>query len=373
MAASYSKIGSKFRITFEYDRDADGNRVRTYKTVATEPEAKRLVTEFNYNQQKNLLVGPNSFNMKEFLEHWMEHSVKYNCEESTIYGYENIINKHVIPYLGAIELQKLQSIHLQKYYKHLMDEKKLSSNTVRKHHANIRKALDYALKNQFVSRNVADAVELPKKKEYIGTAYNQAQLREMLSKVTNTPIELPVHLAAYLGLRREEIVGLRWDNVDLENRILYVSEVRLHVGKEDIVKAPKTSKSRRSLSIPDVLHVMLIKHKQRQEELKEMLGPEYINSGYVYVHDNGKPYRVNSITEQFGRFLDKNKLPKIRLHDLRHTFASLLNDAGVNLKSISEALSHSDIGTTSKIYTHLFDKTHKDTIGVISDLLKSTV
>lgn len=369
MAASYSKVSGKYRITFEYERDAEGKRVRKYKTVMTEAEAKRLVTEFNYNQQKNLVIGPNGFKMKEFLEYWFEHSVKYNCEESTIYGYKNIIQKHAIPYLGALELQKLSSIHLQKYYKHLLDEKGLSPNTVWKHHANIRKALDYALKNQFVSRNVADAVELPKKKTYVGSAYNQAQLRDMLAKVTGTPIELPVHLAAYLGLRREEIVGLRWDNIDLENRIIHIVQVRLSVGKTSVVKEPKTGKSRRSLAIPDVLHTMLVKHKKRQGDLQAMLGSEYVDSGYVYVHDNGTPYRVNSITEQFGRFLEKHQLQKIRLHDLRHTFASLLNEAGVSLKSISEALGHSDIGITSKVYTHLFDKTHKGAIDAISNLL----
>ncbi len=90
-----------------------------------------------------------------------------------------------------------------------------------------------------------------------------------------------------------------------------------------------------------------------------MLGDEYIDSGYVYVHDNGKPNRVKSVTEQFKKFLEKNNLPKIRLHDLRHTFASILYEEGVDLKVISEAMGHSDLGTTNKIYTHRFDKTHK--------------
>ncbi|WNS42063.1 tyrosine-type recombinase/integrase [Paenibacillus sp. MMS20-IR301] len=100
-----------------------------------------------------------------------------------------------------------------------------------------------------------------------------------------------------------------------------------------------------------------------------MLGDEYIDSGYVYIQDNGKPYRVNTLTEQFGLFLERNALPKIRLHDLRHTFASILYEAGVDLKAISEALGHSDLATTNKIYTHRFDKTHEKTINVMSTAL----
>ncbi|CAM3699302.1 tyrosine recombinase XerC [Marinicrinis lubricantis] len=370
MAGNITKVGSKFRVTFELGTDSNGKRLRQYKTVSSEAEAKKLLSEFEYNQQRNLVVQSEKLTFSEFMGLWTDNYVKYNCEVTTAYGYNNIIYNHIVPYLGSIELQKLQPAHIQQYYNYLMDEKGLSPNTVHKHHACIRKALDYGLKQQYVYRNVADAVSLPKKKRFEGRSYDITQLHDLLDKVKDTRIELPIYLAGYLGLRREEIVGLKWKNVDINQRLVYISEVRTKAGKNEIIKDPKTDKSKRTLYITDPLLEILLKHKQRQEEFKRLLGTEYINTGYVYVHDNGRPYRVNTITEQFKSFLEKHHLPKIRLHDLRHTFASILYDQGVDLKSISEALGHSDIGTTNKIYTHKFDKTHKTTVNILSEALK---
>jgi integrase len=370
MAGSFSKVGKKFRVTLELGTDNNGKRMRKYITASSEAEAKKLINEYDYNQQRNLLVQQSEMNVSEFMEHWMENHVKYNCEETTMYGYRNITDKHLVPFLGNIELQKLLTPHIQQYYKHLMDDKGLSPNTVYRHHAIIRKALDFALKQQFVYRNVADAVNLPRKKKFIGKSYTKEQLSTLLALVRNTKLEIPVFLAGYLGLRREEITGLRWKYVDLEQRILFIEEVRTSAGKKVVVKTPKTENSRRSLHIVDELYELLFKHRTRQDEFKKLLGKEYEDTGYIFTRDDGKPYRVNSVTERFKDFLEKHDLPRIRLHDLRHTFCSILYDEGVDLKAISEALGHSDIGTTNRIYTHLFDETHKKTVIAMSDALR---
>lgn len=370
MAGNITKVGSKFRITFDYGRDGNGRRVRKYQTVSSETEAKKLLNEFEYNQQRNLVVQTTEMTFGGFMELWMKNYVKYNCELTTIYGYNNIINNHITPYLGEIQLQKLQPAHIQNYYIYLMNNKQLSPNTVHKHHACIRKSLDFGLKQQYVYRNVADAVTLPKKKKFEGKSYDKTQLRILLEEIKDTKIELPVYLAVFLGLRREEIVGLKWTKIDFGQRLVHISEVRTKAGNREIIKEPKTEKSKRSLYITDPLLEILLKHKEKQEEFRQLLGNEYIDTGYVYVQDNGKPYRVNTITEQFKTFLQKHNLPKIRLHDLRHTFASILYDKGVDLKAISEALGHSDLGTTNKIYTHRFDKTHKKTVNALSEALE---
>ncbi|CAH1218936.1 Tyrosine recombinase XerC [Paenibacillus auburnensis] len=369
MAGSITKVETKFRVTFDFGTDSKGKRIRKYTSASSEAEARKLLNEFEYNQQRNLLVQTTKMTFSEFLEHWIENYVKYNCEETTIYGYRNIIFKHIIPFLGNFELQKLQPAHIQQYYKYLMDDKQLSPNTVHKHHACIRKALDYGLKQQFVHRNVSDAVTLPKKERFVGQSYTRDQLNILLDRVKNTKLELPVYLAGYLGLRREEIVGLQWKYINFKDRSIQIAEVRTSAGSKEIVKAPETEQSKRVLYMTDELFEVLTKARERQEEYKWMLGDEYIDSGYVYIQDNGKPYRVNTLTEQFGLFLERNALPKIRLHDLRHTFASILYEAGVDLKAISEALGYSDLATTNKIYTHRFDKTHKKTINAMSAAL----
>lgn len=369
MAGSIRKIGKKYRITFELGIDAKGKRLRKYATVSSEKDAKKLLTEFEYNQQRNLIVNSNKMTIKEFMEHWMDNYVSYNCEETTAYGYRNIIN-HIVDQLAAIPLDKLQSLHIQQYYKHLMDEKGLSPNTVHKHHAILHKALDYALKQQFVYRNVAEATTLPRKIRYEGKSYTVEQLRYLLDLVKDTKLELPIYLAGLLGLRREEIVGLKWKYVDMENRLLTIQEVRTSAGKLIIVKAPKTDKSKRSLFIEDELYEVLQKQLNRQKQWKESLGNCYNDTDYVYTKPDGLPYRVNSVTEQFSSFLEKNKLPKIRLHDLRHTWCSILHNEGLPLETISKAMGHSEIGTTSRVYLHSFDKVNKSAATAMSNAIK---
>jgi integrase len=372
VAASFSKVGKKFRVTFEYGKDGDGNRIRKYQTVETEAEAKRLVAEFNYNQQRGLLVMKNDITVADFLRHWMELYVMNNCQETTAYGYKNIIENHLIPYMGEVKLQDLHPTMIQQYYHDLKHRKKLSNNSVRRHHAVLRKALDFALKQQFVYRNVAESVVQPKKIKNKGKSYTPEQVKILLETVKGTKMEVPVHLAVCLGLRREEITGLRWEHVDLKNRILRIVEVRTAAGKnKNIIKEPKTPKSRRTLYIVDEVYDVLIAHKEWQAKRKELLGDLYHDSDYVFVRDDGKPYRVNSVSEHFLDFLRKHGLPEIRLHDLRHTFASVMYEAGVDLKAISEMMGHSDIGTTSRIYTHMYDNTFKDKLSVMSKILSS--
>lgn len=369
MSASIQPIKNKFRVTFEHGKNAEGKRERSFKTVETFKEAEKLKTEFEFKEQRHLLSNFTKMQLRELLEHWLDNYVKYNCEETTAYGYRNVIFNHLVPSIGDIEVQQLQSTDIQAYYKELMDVKKLSPNTVHRHHAILRKVLDYALKQQFVYRNVADAVSLPKKKKFTGKTYTQEQLRDLFRKVEGNKLEVPVYLAGYLGMRREEITGLKWEYVDFDKRLIHIEEVRTSAGNKTVVKAPKTEKSRRTLHMVDELHDLLIMHRDSQIERKDMLGDHYHLSGYVVVRNDGRAARVNTITEQFKEFLEKNDLPLIRLHDLRHTFSSLLYAEGVDLKAISEALGHSDIGTTSRIYTHLLDKTHRSTVSVMSKVL----
>lgn len=363
----------KYRVTLDFGKKPNGDRDRRYKTVDTMKEAEKILVEFKYNKQRNHLVHSNKMTVGEYLEYWLNHCVDSTLHETTIYGYRNIIYNHVIPFLGNIDLQKIQPAQVQQYYKHLIKEKGLSPNTVIKHHALLNNALRYGVVNQMVYRNVADGVKLPSKKNFECNYYTQEQLAILLKKVVGTKIEVPIYLAGFLGLRREEICGLKWKNVNFTDRIIFIKEVRVSAGKLTVTKEPKTEKSKRALYIEDELYEVLLKCKANYDKNKKLLGSEFDNSGYVYAKSNGKPYKVNYITDQFKEFLHKNELAKIRLHDLRHSVASILYDEGLDLKSISEVLGHSNVGTTDKIYTHRFDNTHKKTVSVLSAALKRTI
>lgn len=360
----------KYQVTFDHGM-VDGKRHKPTKTFDTFDEANKALTAFQYNKQRNSLVTSNNMSVVDMLDYWMKHYVKKKCEATTKYGYNNIICKHINPYFKDLELSKLQPMHIQKYYDYLVEEKGLSPNTVYKHHACIRKALQFGLTHRLVHFNAASTVELPKKEQFEGKAYNSEQMTELLQKVTGTKLEIPVYLAGQLGLRREEISGLKWKNIDLEQGTINIVEVRTSAGKEVITKQPKTKESRRSLSMPNDLVEVLRKHREKQEYFKNLLGNEYVDLDYVYAKDNGEPYRVNSVTEQFNKFLKDNKLTKIRFHDLRHSLASILYDKKADIKAIADWLGHSNISTTTKIYTHRFDTTHQKTALLISEALST--
>lgn len=376
MAGFIRKRGKSYQVILEYGKDAEGNRIRKAITVKTSKEADAILTEHEHNMQNNNYVLPTSMTYAEFLTYWFDNYVKKNCEETTQIGYKHIVEKYLKPKLGIHKLQELQPIHIQKYYKYLMDEVGFSPNTVYRHHANIRKSLDFALKQQFVMRNVADAVELPKRKEFEGSYYTIEQLQHLQELIKGHELEVPISLAIYLGLRREEIAGLKWKYVDMNARTIEIKEVRVRMSKETITKKPKTKGSIRTLYIPDDLYTLLKAHKAKQEQLKKDMGKDYQGGDYVCTKENGVVFRPEKISMAFKKFLEennnpeKNDLPHIRLHDLRHSFATLLYQNGVPIKNISDALGHSDITTTLKVYAHIMDDSRKETIDKMNDMLK---
>ncbi len=367
VGASFTKIkDGKFRVCFDYGgKTEDGKRNWKHKTVQTKDEAVRLVTEFNYNQQRGLTVKQIDMTLADHLQYWMAKYVSNNCEETTKYGYENIIENHIAPHLGKVMLQDVRPDMLQDYYQ-LLKEKGLSANTIRKHHQVLHKALNFALKMDRVYRNVADAVEVPKKVKFTGQSYTVQQVKDLIKSLNGETFTVAIYLALGLGLRRSEVCGLKWEHVDLENRLIHISKVRTATAaNNNIIKDTKSLKSARTLHIPGKLYEVLLAQKEWQEKRKELLGSLYHDSGYVYTRDDGETYRVNTLSEQFPKFLEKHGLHKIRLHDLRHTFVSLVYAESKDLKAVSEAAGHADIKVTAEIYTHMMDKTHKETTDIM--------
>jgi integrase len=363
--------GKSFQVIIDVGKDVNGKRIRQVQTFKTKPEAEKALLDMKYNLANNNFVKPDTMTFGEFLKHWFDNYVKNRCEITTQQEYKRIIDKYVSPYLGDIALQKLQPLHIQQYYQYLMQEKKLSPNTVYRHHANIRKSLDYAMKQQFVLRNVADAVELPKKKNYESEYYSINNLLKLRELLKDHELEIPINLAIYLGLRRSEIAGLKWEHINLQERIVEIKESVVRLDKGNIVKSPKTKGSKRSIYIPDDLLSLLINHKNKQDEYRNLFGREYVNSNYVCTKINGQQFRPEKISAGFKKLIEHNNLQHIRLHDLRHTFATLLHQSGVPIKNISETLGHSDITTTLKIYTQFMDEHKKDVTMTMNNILKN--
>lgn len=239
-------------------------------------------------------------------------------------------------------------------------EKGVSACTVIHRHANIRKALQYAFKVGLIAFNPADRIERPKTTKFVASIYDAGELEALFAVVKNKPIELAVILGAFYGLRRSEIVGLKWDAIDFEKKTLTikhtVTESRVD-GKAIIVEKDraKTKSSHRALPLVEPFEKLLRRLKAEQERNQQVCGKDYSREylGYIYVNELGERVKPGYITQNFALTLKNHGLKKIRFHDLRHSCASLLYANGVSLKEIQEWLGHSDISTTSNIYTHL--------------------
>ena len=299
----------------------------------------------------------------KFLADWLK-MMKPSVEPTTYAAYDLTIRKRIIPYFDKhfpkLLLRDVTAKHIQDYYTYELEELGVSANTVIHRHANIRKALQYAFKTDLIDSNPADKVQRPKKVKFETIPYNGEELEELFAAVKGTDLELGVILAAFYGLRRSEVVGLKWDAIDFDRKVITIR----HTVTQTIVDGKyvelakdrtKTKFSHRSLPLVPPFEALLKELRKKQEEYMDLCGNSYCEDylDYVYVNAIGQRIKPGYLTQAFPEFLEKHGLRRIRFHDLRHSCATLLYANGVALKDIQEWLGHSDIGTTSNIYTHL--------------------
>ena len=359
---SITQRGDKYRVCFDYGVDRNGRRVRKYRTFDTKRDATRAFNEHKVKMDKGTQIMPSEYTFAQWLDYWYKDIILPQIEETTAYGYRGMIENYLKPQLGEIRLQKLTARDIQQYYTWLMDEKKLSPNTVIKHHNLLTNTLNAAERQEYITKNPMRAVSPPKKRQREAKFYTPEQLGTLLDKAVGTRLELPVFICAYLGLRRGELCGLRWSDVDLEHQTITIENTRTQAGKKEIEKGTKTVSSTRTLYLPETLCDMLKAAKEYQQACRAEYMNAYDDNDYVVVMEDGRPFRPNYLSELFSKFLADNDLPKIVLHELRHTFASLSNQAGIPAYNIGKALGHSTPATTQKIYTHLLDQTHTQAV-----------
>ena len=308
-------------------------------------------------------IPPSDIPFTKFMLDWLD-MMESSVEATTYAAYSFCIKSKIVPYFEkrhpGLRLSEITPKHIQDYYTYEMKENGVSANTVIHRHANIRKALQYAFKTGLLDNNPADKIERPKKEKFVGGFYNEHELEQLFEVSKGDPIELGVILAAFYGLRRSEVVGLKWDAIDFEQKTITIRHTVTQVsinGKSTIIEKDrtKTKSSYRTLPLVPPFEELLHRLQAEQEANRKLCGKMYNRkySGYVYVNELGELIKPGYITQHFPLFLEKNGLRKIRFHDLRHSCASLLYANGVSLKDIQEWLGHSDISTTSNIYTHL--------------------
>ena len=312
----------------------------------------------------------------DFMLMWLE-VVRNSIEKTTFASYNMMVKKKIVPYFRekGLTLGELEAKHIQSYY--IQELKTVSANTVIHEHANIHRALKYAVKMDLIPYNPADKVERPKKSRYIASYYNAEELEILFEVSKDDMYALLIQMTAFYGLRRSEAIGLKWDAFDFELNTITIKHVVTQVeidGKKEIVKADraKTKSSLRSLPLVAGFKESLLSLRDQQEENKQVCGncynTEYV--GYVFVDPMGNIFKPNNVSLHFKHILEVNGLRPIRFHDLRHSCASLLLANDVPMKQIQEWLGHSDISTTANIYSHLDFRSKISSAGVIDNVLK---
>lgn len=298
----------------------------------------------------------------DFITDWLK-MMKSRVEITTYTSYERAIVHKIVPYFEPLHytLQDMEQHpkYIQDFYQHELD-RGLTANTVIHYHANIRKCLQYAFQIGMIRSNPADRVERPRKEKFKSEIYSGEELEQLFKAIQGDPSEFGVIMAAFYGLRRSEVVGLKWDAIDFENKKISIQHTvvtaKVNGTLTEIARdKTKTKSSCRTLPLIPACEQMLNKMKKEQEQNRKVCGKSYCTDylDYIYVDPMGKRIRPDFLSQHFPDFLVAHQMKRIRFHDLRHSCASLLYANGVSLKEIQEWLGHSDISTTSNIYTHL--------------------
>ena len=295
----------------------------------------------------------------DFLAMWLE-IAKSTIKLTTYASYAEMTNKIIIPYFKPLKrrLTEVTAADIQKFY--LVQLERVSANSVIHYHAIIHRAMKYAVKTDLIISNPVDKVDRPKKNEFQGSFYTEDEIQDLFEVARGTKLELPIVLAAFYGLRRSEVLGLKWDAIDFQQNTITIKHTLTSCkidGKkvEVATDTTKTKSSRRTLPLIPQFRALLLQRWEMQEEYKRVCGSCYNTKylEYICVDEMGNIIPPNYLSEAFPKLLARHGMRHIRFHDLRHTCASMLLKNGVPMKQIQEWLGHSDFSTTANIYAHL--------------------
>lgn len=321
-------------------------------------------------------IEPTKILFCDYIKQWVEAS-KSKVQVTTYDNYVHMLNRHIYPYFEhlKIPLSKVTPNVIQRYHADKIAEG-LSPNTVIKHHAIIRSALQQAHKAKLVKENAADLVDKPKRTKYHGNFYNAAEINTLLAAAKGSSIETPIYLAAFFGLRRSEVIGLRWEAVDFETKTITVRHkvVRAKQDGKMTIQATdelKTQSSYRVLPLDETLLAYLKDLKRQQNSNRKRNGSSHNHAydDYVCVNEMGDLINPDYVTSTFEKLISKHGFKHIRFHDLRHSCASLLLALGYSMKYIQEWLGHSNYQTTANLYSHVEPKNKQNMIQGLSNSL----
>jgi len=330
-----------------------------------EKRKNEIVAELN--QQKTVYSTDILF--LDWIDKWMEQK-KYDVRLITYEGYESYLNVRIIPYFKPLKL-KLRDVtpqHIQDYY-NAMSKAGLSAKSIHDHRIILRGALLEAVKKNLIPYNVAERATLPKKKKFVGKFYTVEQSNRLLSVLDDEPIKSCVILGLFYGLRRSEVLGLRFSDINFDKGTIQIQNTVVRAKTLIESERTKSQASNRTLYIIPETKDYLLSLRRKKKENKMLFGANYHDNDHVCTWDDGRPFTPDFVSHKFQKILTKNNLPVIRFHDLRHTAGSVLLANKVSMKQIQEFLGHEQVSTTLDIYAYLNEEGKLETAMVMGAAL----
>jgi len=363
------------RWCYKYSYDDNGKRRQKRRQgFATKDMAQRaLVAELSKIQQNATIDTTDT--VAQYLTAWLDRSNKSGTiKRSTVVARTGDLNRYVIPRIGHIKLSELKPQHVAAMYADLVangrinnaKSSRLSAKSVRNIGSTLVKALNDAVKFELLNRNVAKSVEMPRYEKPDITPYDESQVRQLLEHANRTgDYFAPIWRLLFVsGMRRGELCGLKWSDVDTVGGTITISETRLTVAGQTLVESPKTRQSRRTVSLDAGTISELVKFRNLQDDAKTRLGSWH--SAYVLTDLDGQPVNPDRVSRVFKRACAKAGLPVPRLHDTRHTAVTVGISSGVPIHVVAGRVGHANVTTTLNTYSHFLpraDKLAADVIG----------
>ncbi|MFI8365691.1 tyrosine-type recombinase/integrase [Streptomyces sp. NPDC085466] len=352
-----------------YVLQPDGTRARkfAYGKTWAECDAKRRALLDKVDN--GVPVPTRSMKLSEWLPYWLDNIVKPRRKKTTAAKYEVHVRLYLVPMLGSKRLESLGVADVRRFLVQL--EKKTSAATAKESHRVLRTALTAACREELVSRNVATLVEPPTVTARELSPWSLDETLDFLAAARKDPLYAAFVLAIALGFRRGEVVGLRWENVDLDKREIRVRTQRQRVAGEVYEDDPKGRRRKQTLPLPAICVAPLRWQRLKQAAARERAGEKWTETGYVFTTRTGHPIEPRNLYRSFTRVAKNAGLRVVRLHDARHGTATLLTAAGVPPRVVMEILGHSQIAVTMNVYTHVVQDTQREAVGHVDRLLRS--
>ncbi len=316
-------------------------------------DAQKRLSEMLHQLDTGSYMQPGKTTLAEYLDRWLADYVKPNLSPRGYERYRDIARTYLKPAMGSLLLTQVKAEHLQKCYTDWLN-RGLSTGTVRYHHAVLHKALQTALKWGLVARNVADSVDMPRPKRREMQTWNETELAQFLEAAKGSQYYQLFFLALFTGMRRSELLALRWADVDLILGQIYVNRGLHHLKDGTYVfTQPKSARSRRKIALsPSAIRVLRDYYETRQMDAS-MMDLHLADDALIFSTFDGKPLRPNTVTRAWTMLAAKAGVKRIRFHDARHTHASLMLKQGIHPKIVQERLGHASISMTLDTYSHV--------------------